>query len=64
MGRSKTPKKSAASKRNGALGGRPPVPLEQIECTCGTADGVHAFKCKRRQTEYRRNYLASKKTTG
>lgn len=48
-------KKGAASRReSGRLGGRPRIPIDEIPCTCTPVDGVHTWKCRRRQTEYQR----------
>lgn len=60
MGSARTPAKMAASRRNGILGadsgGRPPKPLNEIECRCGAGDALtgHKWDCPRGQAIKRR----------
>jgi len=54
LGSRTSDKKKASSPRNGALGGRPLKPLDQIPCTCGATDGKHKWTCTRKRTEYQR----------
>ena len=57
IGSIKTPKKAAASRRNGQLyGGRPVKPLSEIACTCGRGDTLegHPTTCPRGRAIRRR----------
>jgi hypothetical protein len=66
LGSIRTPKRAAASKRNGLLGGRPQgteKPLSALECKCSaTADGAdnaHKTYCPRGQAWRRRQKSAA-----
>jgi hypothetical protein len=61
LGSIKTPKRAAASKRNGLLGGRPQgteKPISALECKCSAtangADDAHKTYCPRGQAWRRR----------
>lgn len=55
LGQIKTPAKAAASRANGANGGRPVKPLEEIVCSCGATDNAkHQWRCLRGQAYRRR----------
>ncbi len=49
IGNIRTPAKVEASRRNGANGGRPRLPLSEIPCTCGRGDALegHPTTCPR-----------------
>ena len=61
IGSIKTPKKAAASRRNGQLhGGRPRRPLEEIPCTCGgDGDGSGCKSTCARGRAWRRRQQAA-----
>lgn len=72
MGSARTPAKMAAVEKARAartpdqLGGRAPVPLSEIRCTCAAGDAVdgHHWKCPRGQAVKRRRAAGVDVLTG